>query len=179
MASGTRYRPGGKRLQLRGERLGRAQRSALTERALEWRIAFSAMGLFSSGSSSVDTIDGQVRFTPAPPDPRWMRLAEAVTWVMPPILIVLSIAADDVDTLVILIAVFWGVALLSAVGARIAARGKPSPPTDPFEVPEQLLSEVRTLAHDDRDLDALKLVRTELGVGLVDARRIVDAAVGH
>ncbi|MDO9355144.1 MAG: hypothetical protein Q7T55_15710 [Solirubrobacteraceae bacterium] len=134
------------------------------------------MGMFTVTSSSVERVGGQLRFTPVPPDPQWMRIAQAASWVIPPILVVASIVAGDLDGLVILIGIFWALAALSFVAAKVAGRGKPLPPTEPFDVPEALVSEVRRLVAADRETEAIRAVRSELGLGLIDARRIVVAA---
>jgi hypothetical protein len=134
------------------------------------------MGLFSVTSSSVERVDGRLRFTPVPPDPQWMRFAAWAAWIGPPILVVGSIGAGDLDGLTVLIAIFWALAALSTVAGKLASRGKPSPPTEPFDVPDALVAEIRGLVKADQELDAVRAVRERLGVGLLDARRIVVEA---
>lgn len=75
--------------------------------------------------------------------------------------------------LLVLLVLLVGIML----AVRFRARPKPAPsgPAASTPVPAELQSRIRTLAAADQRIAAIKLLRAETGLGLLDAKNAVDA----
>lgn len=134
----------------------------------------------ASTSSTVHVDRGRIRFVPAPPTPTWMRAIEIGTWVLGLALVSAALADGSMNSLMWIGAIGIGAAALLSLPARIERRrrGVPAPGAS-VAVPPELVQEIRDLSALDRDVDAIRLVRDRLGVGLLDGKKIVDAACGE